>query len=289
MFKKAIEPKILVWDNARISSHSSKPELPMTFQSSALASLRAFRSHEGYLNCLALVEHLDRFFCSAKLLQIDLPYSYAELFEAIKAVLQATNQKDQHLQMMGISDRVIIQAWEAPFEGLSSKALSILDKRRGYPDYDLNIKTPVNYLGFEDGLILNNQGYIVSATSANLFIVRNGLLVTNPSDGSITSGITRSIVCGIFDETKFKQKLISQQAGSLPLALVEKYITKSDLFLADEVFITSSNKGIESVTNVNERAISKGQQGVFTNLIHKTYESAIRGKESYRAINLSRI
>lgn len=288
---------VTTWEDAKLSQGKTSTEVDYhSLPPTVIDSARAFVSHEGELCLLELTRHWARLQTSAKLLGFTLPYSGAEIHAAAISVLQSLPLEDYYFKFTATKDSLKIVAEPSPVPYQQAETASHFSEHpRGYPTYQMQAKTPQIPLSADlsefnsRSLFKDEQGYISSGLKSNLFIVSNGALITPPCDGSILPGLTRRIICELFYESSFQTKLIKISNPRYPLSLTEKKLTKSDILLADEVFLTSTLEGIVSVTKLVGQNIGNGQTGDFTKLLHDTYQNIIRRKESYRAATLERI
>ncbi len=123
--------------------------------------------------------------------------------------------------------------------------------------------------GFEEAIVLTADGHVSEGSAENLFMVRNGVLITPPVTDDILEGITRA---GIIEMT-----------GDLGIPVKERQIDRSELYIADEVFLCGTGAQVSPVGSVDHRPVGDGRPGPITRLISKTYFDAVRGKlERYR-------
>jgi len=120
--------------------------------------------------------------------------------------------------------------------------------------------------GFDDALMLNERGKIAEASGANLFIVRNGTLITTPVTGDILEGITR--------------RSILKFARDLGIAIEEREIDRSELYIADEAFLCGTGAQVASVGNIDGRPVGTGARGPVTERIQDVFFSCVRGQDS---------
>lgn len=121
--------------------------------------------------------------------------------------------------------------------------------------------------GYDDAIFLTEQGYVSEASAANIFLVRNGRLITPSPGHDILEGITRATVMEL-----------AQEMG---VAVEERAVGRSELYSADEVFLTGTAYEIAPVTRVDERSISDGEIGVLTRAIQKQFQEVTREAARY--------
>ena len=129
------------------------------------------------------------------------------------------------------------------------------------------VKTDALRAGFDEALVLNNDGHLSEGSAENVFMVRNGELVTPPVTDNILEGITRRTV----------MELAKEELG---LEVVERSIDRTEVFLADELFLTGTAAKITAVTRVDFRDIGTGKMSPITRQLREIYEDIVRGKHS---------
>ena len=129
------------------------------------------------------------------------------------------------------------------------------------------VKTDALRAGFDEALVLNNDGHLAEGSAENVFVLRNGELITPPVTDNILEGITRRTVI----------ELAQKELG---LAVIERSIDRTEVFLCDELFLTGTAAKITAVTKVDFRDIGTGEMGPVTRQLREIYEDIIRGKES---------
>ena len=118
--------------------------------------------------------------------------------------------------------------------------------------------------GYDEAILLNEQGYITEASGENLFMVQDGLLVTPPLGMNILGGITRATVIEV--------------ASDLGLTVVERPFARDELYCADEVFLTGTAAEVTPVREVDGRKIGSGTRGVITAELQETYFDIVYGR-----------
>ena len=131
-------------------------------------------------------------------------------------------------------------------------------------------KTEANLNGFDEAIVLNHEGHVSEGSGENIFIVRDGQLVTPPPSDDILEGITASTV----------KELAAKELG---IQTVERSIDRTELYVADEIFMTGTAAHVTPVVEVDRRTIGAGGPGPISMQLSKLYFDAIRGKnEAYR-------
>jgi branched-chain amino acid aminotransferase len=242
-----------------------------------------------------LVEHMQRLERSAKMLFMDLGYSVEELVLAVKETIRANNLPACYIRplairgygVMGVDPlpapvQVIIAVW--PWESYLGEAALVhgVDvgvsswRQRGPNSIPPAIKSSASYLnsglarieanqhGYAEAVMLNEAGHVCEGTGENLFVVRDGVISTPPVSDGILEGITRDSVMVIAD--------------NMDIPVIEESLVRSDLYIADEMFMTGTAAEVVPVRSVDGRVI--GDAGAITLELQKTYFRAVRGEDA---------
>jgi len=127
-------------------------------------------------------------------------------------------------------------------------------------------KSEAEEAGFAEAIVLTQEGHVSEGSAANLFLVRDGKLVTPPATDNILEGIVRSSVIRI--------------AGDLGLPVEVRSIDRTELYVCDEMFMCGTGVQISPVTSVDHRDVGTGEVGATTTRISKIYFDAVRGKDA---------
>jgi branched-chain amino acid aminotransferase len=261
--------------------------------------IRAYQTPEGPA-VFRLREHLERFEGSARILGFrELPYSIAELTEAVTATVRANGFGDCYIRpLLWLGDGgwnltldsgrpiVAIGVWEqsvylgqAPAEqGMTACVSSftrhhpaaMMTKAKISGNYvnSYLAKTDAQRRGFDEAILLDPEGYVTECTGANVFLVRRHRLVTPPAD-NILEGITRDSVVAL--------------AGDLGFDVVEQRVSRDHLYVADEVFACGTAAEIVGMAAVDGRPIGGGQTGLVTRRLQEAYRAVVRGNHARSA------
>lgn len=224
--------------------------------------------------------HLQRLHQSARAIALHLPYSVDELYDAIHATLGANGLIDGYIRLC--VTRGVGNLGLNPFNCTRAVVFIIADTIKLYPEQyyrdGLQIVTAstirnhpaalspriksMNYLnnimakieglkaGCVEAMMLNHQGNVAECTGDNIFIVSNGVLRTPPLHAGILEGVTRNIVIEL------------AEAAGIPVDLTD--MTRHDVYVADECFLTGSAAEVIPVTNIDDRPIGTGNPGPIT-------------------------
>lgn len=262
--------------------------------------MRAYVQNDGTCKIYKLREHVMRLQASAKILGVELPYDLATIENACTDLVQANGNKDLYLRPFayldldaeGIhvkkSNKLKLDIYCVPIPKLhreSEKGIKMVISNvvRGYPQFNMQAKTPANYsalaqvqplldqTGAQDAFLLDNGGHVVEATVANFFVVKGSVIFTPPNDGSILSGITRATIVAILQDsarmfTKYKKAPI----------VVEKKVTKADIYTADCLMLCGTYAEVVKVNEVDNRQID-GDDSWFR-IIASEYSDLVRGR-----------
>jgi len=256
--------------------------------------IRAYKCENGKTAVLLLKEHVKRLINSCHIAGINLPYTNNEVCDAIKLLLVKNGLDEAYIRplvfigngTMGIHPkenpiRLTIAAWswgaylgdDGVNKGIKAKISSFT--RMGVNSFMTKAKICGNYvnsiqakieatsLGFDEALLLDNEGYLAEGSGENIFIVRNGMIKTPPLT-SILEGFTRNCILQI---SKDKNLTVEQQR-----------FTRDELYIADEVFLTGTAAEITPVREIDFRQIGTGKPGEITKELQTTYFDIIRGK-----------
>ena len=135
------------------------------------------------------------------------------------------------------------------------------------------VKSDAVEAGFDEGLVLNIDGHLSEGSAENVFMLRRGKLVTPPVTDNILEGITRWTI-------------MTLAKNELGVELVERSIDRTEIFMADELFMTGTAAQVTAITSVDHRPIGDGQMGPLTTKLRQLYDDLVRGKmPAYRAWN----
>ena len=254
--------------------------------------VRAYETPRGPA-IFRLNDHTDRLFRSAHILGIKLPYSKEQINRAHHDVVKANGLKSCYFRPMafygsgklGVAPpaddvHVIVAAWPwGAYLGEEGMERGIRVKTSSFSRHHVNItmckaKANGNYMnsilanteatrdGYDEALLLDVDGYVAEGSGENVFIVRNGKLYT-PDLTSALEGITRDSVTTI--------------AAEMGLTLVEKRITRDEVYSADEAFFTGTAAEVTPIRELDGRQIGAGHRGPVTTEIQKRYFDSVKG------------
>ncbi|MGA2246347.1 MAG: branched-chain-amino-acid transaminase [Verrucomicrobiota bacterium] len=239
-----------------------------------------------------LQEHIDRLFCSAHALLLEIPLSPAEIGRAVADTIRANKLKDSYVRLivtrgvgtLGLNPRsckkpsviVIagkIQVYPPELYARGMEMVTVPTVRNLHSAVNPAIKS-LNYLnnilakieannaGVEEAVMLNAEGYVAEGTADNIFIVKKGALFTPPLSAGALYGVTRGTVIEL--------------AEQLGVKVSEPNLTRYDLFNADECFVTGTGAEIMPVVKIDGRTIGTGKPGPLTGTLVKEYHALTR-------------
>jgi len=244
-------------------------------------------------------DHFQRFLESTRLLCMDLPYTKEDLVKALVDLLHAEQLKgDVYVRPLAFyGDEVIgvrlhnltpiVSIVTVPFGRYVEKEegahVTISSWRRiddnvipargkiagGYVNSAF-AKTDAQRSGFDEAILLNQDGHISEGSAENIFVLRKGKICTPPVTDNILEGITRrSIITLLQDE--------------LGMEVVERSIDRTELFLADEAFMVATGAQIVAMARIDHRPIGSGKMGAVTQKVRDLYFDVVRGRvQKYR-------
>jgi len=255
--------------------------------------VRAYRTERGAA-IFRLREHTDRLFNSAHILGMTLPYDRETLDTAQQAVVRQNGLDSAYIRPMcfygsegmglradNLKVHCMVAAWEwGAYLGEQNMREGIRVRVSSFTRHHVNItmcraKANGNYTnsmmalqealrdGYDEALLLDAEGYVMEGSGENVFIVREGVLYT-PDLTSALDGITRRTVLSLADE--------------LGIRVVEKRITRDEVYIADEAFFTGTAAEVTPIREVDGRAIGKGTRGPITERLQGLYFDQVYGR-----------
>ena len=242
-----------------------------------------------------LEAHIRRLYQSAKAIRLEVPISQSKLVNAIEKTVEANSVIDGYIRL--VVTRGVGNLGLNPFVCESSTVFIIADNIQLYPEelYEKGMKVisattvrnhplaippqvkSLNYLNnilakiealdsnVPEAIMYNHEGYVAEATGDNVFIVRNGVIYTPPVEAGALEGITRGVVIRLAKEEN--------------LEVVEKNLTRFDLYICDEFFLTGTAAEVIGVVEIDGRVIGDGTPGPVTKLLRKKFFEYAHGRE----------
>ena len=260
--------------------------------------VRAYRTERGTA-IFRLKEHTDRLFNSAHIFGMKIPYDKAVIMEAQKEVVRANNLESGYIrpiafygsEAMGISAKtlsthVAIAAWPwGAYLGKEALENGIRVKTSSFTRHHVNItmckaKASSSYTnsilahqeaahdGYDEALLLDVEGFVAEGSGENIFIVKNGKLYT-PDLTSALEGITRDTIFNL--------------AAEIDVPVVEKRITRDEVYCADEAFFTGTAAEVTPIRELDNRVIGAGGRGPITTRLQSMFFDCVTGKTQRHA------
>ena len=242
-----------------------------------------------------LEAHIRRLYDSAKAIRLEIPMSRSELISAVEKTVEANGVIDGYIRLLvtrGVgtlglnpfvceNSRLIIIADNIQLypEELYEKGMKVISATtvRNHPlaippqvksmNYLNNILAKIEALDYDvpEAIMYNHEGYVAEATGDNVFIVRDGVIYTPPAEAGSLEGITRGVVI----------KLARKEG----LEVVEKNLTRFDLYVCDEFFLTGTAAEVIGIVEIDGRIIGDGKPGPITKLLRKKFFKYAHGKK----------
>jgi len=259
----------------------------------AFEGVRAYHAEQGTA-IFALEAHTKRLIDSCKILGMKLPYSYQQLFDAQIAAVRDNNLDSAYIRPMcfygsegmglradNLTTHCIVAAWEwGAYLGAENLEKGIRIKTSSFTRHHVNIamtkaKANGQYInsmmalqealqdGYDEALLLDPEGYVAEGSGENIFIIKDGIIYT-PEVTSALNGITR--------------KTIFALASDRDLDIVEKRITRDEVYIADEAFFTGTAAEVTPIRECDNRPIGLGGRGPITEQLQSDYFDLVHGK-----------
>ena len=259
--------------------------------------VRCYQTKNKKSAIFRLHEHVDRLFNSAIVLGIDIPFSQKEIFTAIQLVVRKNKLKECYIRPIvflghnqmglnpnGVDVRVAIAAWPwGTYLGDEGISRGIRVRISSFTRHHVNItmtrakacghyvnsilaKTEAVRDGYDEAILLDSQGYVSEGSGENIFLLSKGRLKTPALSCSNLEGITRDSVFDIAKHLKIKVE--------------EGRITRDELYIADEVFLTGTAAEITPVREIDNRTIGNGKRGKTTTRIQKMFFEIVHGNHA---------
>jgi branched-chain amino acid aminotransferase len=285
-----MDGELVDWDDARIHilTHS------LHYGCGVFEGIRAYPTDDGPA-VFRLTDHVTRLFNSAKIYMIDVPFSREEIIEAVKTTVRVNGLSECYIRPivylgygeMGLNPlpcpvNVSIAVWPwGSYLGDDGVANGVRMKISSWQRHDPNAMPPAAkgtgmYInssmakiealkaGYDEAILLSPQGYVSECTGENIFVVRGGRILTPPLSAGALEGITQSSVA-----------LIARDLG---YDVETTNILRSDLYVADEAFLSGTAAEVVPIASVDDRTVGDGKPGPMTRRIQEIYHDAVRGR-----------
>ncbi len=263
------------------------------YGSGVFEGIRCYQCSDGSSAVFRLEEHVSRFFDSAHIAMITLPFTRQEIFEAILNTLRINHLKAGYIRplaylgegAMGLLPtdnpvHVIIAVWPwGAYLGEEALQKGVAVKTSSFTRHQVNsmmtkAKISGNYVnstlakreaqadGYDEALMLDSEGYVAEASGENIFCIKNSILKTPPL-GSVLPGITRDCLITMARDMEYQ--------------VVEQRFTRDELYVADEAFFCGTAAELTPIRAIDRRAIGAGEAGPVTKLLQQEFFSVVHG------------
>jgi branched-chain amino acid aminotransferase len=293
-----IEPVAKIWMDGKLVDWEDATVHVLThglhYGSGVFEGIRAYETKRGPA-VFRLTDHIRRLFRSAHVYHMDIPFSLDEICEGAKETVRANGLRECYLRPlvyrgyaeMGLNPlpapvNVSIAAWTwGLYLGEQSHETGVRAKISSWKRLDHNILPPGvkatgQYLnsslakmealkgGYDEAIMLNMGGYVTDGSGENVFVIRDGVLATPPFQAGCLDGITRDSVMII--------------ARDLGYEVVERNLSRLDLYTADEAFFTGTAAEVAPIREVDDRLVGSNGRGPITKEIQETFLGAVHGE-----------
>ena len=297
-----MEEKNIIWiDGLFYESQNAKIHIlthSLHYGTAVFEGIRCYKTSNG-LAIFRLEDHLQRLFNSAKIYFMNIAYSKKELENALINTIKKNGLDECYIRplvyfshgKMGVyplnnkvSISIAVWKWDEYIKKENDDEKGIRLMVSGWMRIDgrtmpVHAKATANYAnsalsrieaikaGFDEAIMLNTSGKVVEASAENIFIVKNKKLITPPISSGALEGITRDTVLELAKENEISIEI--------------RDISKDELYVADEIFLTGTAAEIKSVGEIDSRIIGNGKTGIITERLKVLFEKAIRGNHKY--------
>ncbi len=288
-----------IWMNGKLVPFKNAKVHVLThalhYSTAIFEGIRCYNTPKGSA-IFRLPEHVDRFFNSAKMYSMKMPYNKKQITDAIIKTVKNSTLKECYIRPlayygygeMGLTPTqnkvdVAIACW--PWKMGESKAGKFSGARCKISSWiridsaaqPMKAKAASNYAnaalarvealkeGYDEAIMLNNQGKIAEGSAENIFILKDDQIITPPLTAGVLEGITRDSVI----------QIIEFNGGEV----IEADLDREDLYVADEVFMTGTAAEVKSVTEIDQTVIGNGKPGKITKALQKSFIDVAMGKD----------
>ncbi|MEE8043504.1 MAG: branched-chain amino acid transaminase [Thermodesulfobacteriota bacterium] len=283
--------KFVPWDEANVHTLTHT----LHYGLAVFEGIRAYKCDDNRSAVFRLKEHVDRLYSSAHIANIKIPFTKERTTEAILELLSINALDAAYIRPIAYigSGKIGLHPGDNPIElaiaaypwgtylgegalskGITTKISSLT--RMGVNSFMTKAKISGNYvnsvmakveatsLGFDEAILLDNEGYVAEGSGENIFIFRNGVLKTPPLT-SVLEGITRDAVIQI-----------AKEEG---LNFEAERFTRDELYIADEAFFTGTAAEITPIREVDKRTIGQGKPGPITKKLQSRFFDIVQGRD----------
>ena len=288
-----------IWMNGKLVPFKNAKVHVLThalhYSTAVFEGIRCYNTPKGSA-IFRLPEHVDRFFNSAKMYSMKMPYNKKQITDAIIKTVKNSTLKECYIRPiayygygeLGLTPTqnkvdIAIACW--PWKMGESKAGKLSGAKCKISSWikidsaaqPIKSKASSNYgnaalarvealnEGYDEAIMLNNQGQISEGSAENIFVLKDNQIITPPLTAGVLEGITRDSVIQIIEEN----------GGEV----IEADLDREDLYVAEEVFMTGTAAEVKSVTEIDKTTIGNGKPGKITKALQKSFIDVTMGKD----------
>jgi branched-chain amino acid aminotransferase len=284
-----VDGEMVPWREAKVHvlTHS------LHYGMGVFEGMRAYKTVRGPA-LFRMPEHVERMFASAHILQMHIPFTQQQIADACVAAIRENMLEDGYVrplafygsEAMGVSApnltvHVIVAAWKwGEYLGDGALERGVRLRTSSYARHHVNVtmcrtKATGNYInsmlalreaqacGYDEALVLDVDGFVAEGSGENVFVIRKGVIYT-PDITSALAGITRDTVMTLAAEAGYE--------------VVEKRITRDEVYIADEAFFTGTAAEVTPIRSVDDRLIGEGKPGPITRALQERYFATVHGQ-----------
>ena len=280
--------KLVPWNDAKVHvlAHG------LHYGTGVFEGIRSYPTADGPA-VFRLDAHIERFFKSAELYDLAIPYSAEALTEATLEVIRENKLEAAYIRPIAFFDAATLSVWTkecpitvaiaafptgsyhataadgvrvtvSPIRKFDNSAMPAWAKACGQYINSARAVNEAQRRGFDEALLLNSRGEIAEGSGENLFVVKNGEIVTNDKDASILMGVTRASILELATDMGIPTRVA-------PMSV-------EDVLAADELFFSGTAVEVTPIREVDGRTIGDGKPGTVTRRIQETFNKVVRGQ-----------
>jgi branched-chain amino acid aminotransferase len=281
--------KLVPWGDAKVHvlAHA------LHYGTGVFEGMRCYPTADGPA-VFRLDAHLERFYASAAVYDLEIPYTADALTEATHEVIRANRLESAYVRPIAFFDAATLSVWTkecpvtiaiaafptgayhaggpergvrvtvSPVRKFDNTAIPAWAKACGQYINSARAVNEAQRRGFDEALLLNSRGEVSEGSGENLFVVKNGAVITNDKDASILMGVTRASILEIARDLSIPTRVAS--------------ISVSDVLTADELFFSGTAVEVTPIREVDDTVIGDGKPGPITRRIQETFNKAVRAE-----------